>query len=156
MEIIDLLGGVEIHLTEQESGYMQTVGNFPVKPGKNRLTGAQALFYARLRKIDDDFHRTQRQRNVLTAVLEGCKKLSLPQMHRLLMTALPLVVTDMSNAQIVTYLTELFPIVAGGDVQTLQIPAKGMYEDARVGNMQVLLADLEATRALLRQMLESD
>ena len=153
VELVDLVGGVEITLTEQESRYLQTVGNFAVRPGKNRLTGEQALFYARLRKLDDDFHRTQRQRNVLSALLKSCSGLSLPQMHNLLMTALPMVVTDMTNGEMVAYLMELFPLITAGEVKTLQIPAEGMYEDARVGNMQVLLTDPAATRDYLRQEL---
>ncbi|HZK29012.1 MAG TPA: LCP family protein, partial [Clostridia bacterium] len=63
VKIIDAIGGVSISLTAPEA---RALG---FSPGFNRLNGRQALAYARLRKIDSDFQRNQRQRNVINSIL---------------------------------------------------------------------------------------
>lgn len=85
VEAIDALGGVEIEITEQERKLInnmfweidQTVGTKTKeikKAGVQKLTGAQATTYARIRKTaGNDFKRTSRQRIVLEAMLNKAK-----------------------------------------------------------------------------------
>ncbi len=153
IDVIDLLGGVDIELTQAEATYMVDGCKFDVKPGLNHLNGEQALAYARLREIDNDFGRTQRQRNVLTAVFNKCYSMSLSEMNDLLTKALPMITTDMTNAEMISYMAELLPVVAAGNLTTLRIPAAGMYQYAMISGKSVLLADMEATRELLYSMM---
>ena len=153
VSVIDLIGGVDITLTEAEARYLVDGCKYDVVPGLNHLTGAQALDYARLREIDNDFNRTQRQRNVLLAVYEKCKGMSLVEMNGLLTQVLPMITTDMTNSEMVSYLMELFPVVAAGNISTLRIPANGTYKNALVDKKAVLVADLEANRQILYEML---
>ena len=86
--IIEALGGVDIDLTSQEASainaylrknkrsisntYDDKKGNrdpLEKKDGVQHLDGIQALMYARLRSIDDDFHRTGRTRKLLSSLL---------------------------------------------------------------------------------------
>ena len=60
-ELIDLIGGVDIYLTAKEAPYVAT----SCKEGMNHLNGRKALNYARIRKIDSDFGRTNRQRTLI-------------------------------------------------------------------------------------------
>lgn len=64
-KIINAVGGVHITLTEREANYLG------FEPGYQLLNGSQALRYARLRKIDSDFQRNQRQRNIVNSVLSA-------------------------------------------------------------------------------------
>lgn len=64
-QIINTVGGVHITLTEREAKYLG------FEPGYQLLNGSQALQYARLRKIDSDFQRNQRQRNIVNSVLSA-------------------------------------------------------------------------------------
>lgn len=66
-KIIDTIGGVEIELTKEEA---EIVG---VNEGVCTLNGNQALTYARIRKIDSDFQRTERQRKIMNSVFEKAK-----------------------------------------------------------------------------------
>lgn len=69
--IIDTVGGVPIALTAEEAGYSYI--NVGKTAGTYLLDGAHALGYTRTRKIDTDFMRTQRQRNVMMAVYNKFK-----------------------------------------------------------------------------------
>lgn len=151
-QVIDLLGGVDIYLSEREAAHLNSNG-WTLKEGMNHLNGEQALSYARIRKLDSDFVRTSRQRNVLTALLNQCRNLSFTSLNGLLDQLLPLVTTDLSNAQIISYALELFPMLKDITVVTQRIPADGTYTNARVRGMSVLVPDLEANRQLLKETL---
>lgn len=71
-ELVDLMGGVELQLTEAEWNYL----GLP-KPylGQRRLSGEQALRYSRIRAIDSDDVRTGRQRKVVMAMLENLQNM---------------------------------------------------------------------------------
>lgn len=62
-KLVDAVNGVKITMTAAEARALGT------SPGLNIVTGWGALQYARLRKIDTDFHRNQRQRTVIEAIL---------------------------------------------------------------------------------------
>jgi LCP family protein required for cell wall assembly len=130
--IIDLLGGVEITLTEQEAAYLNTLHeggllDSPVVVGLNRLDGAQALVYVGLREIDTDYARARRQRNVVMALIEAYKELPLDEMLGMLDQILPLATTNLTNVQILGYAAEFFPVLASAKVQTLRIPVDGTF-----------------------------
>ncbi len=81
-ELVDGLGGIDIEVTENEADYINNRHNYKseTKPdhfesGESvHLNGYQALWYARIRKLDSDFMRTYRQRKVITAIAENIKK----------------------------------------------------------------------------------
>lgn len=152
-KIIDLLGGVDVTLTEAEVRYFHDGCGYEYVVGLNHLNGEQALAYSRLREIGTDFGRTQRQRNVMTAIFNECRNQSFTQLMTLLEEILPLITTDMTNSEIIGYATDLFPLLSGGTLQTLRIPADGMYEGGWVSKQSVLLVDFEATRQLIYETL---
>ena len=162
MEVIDMLGGVEMELTRSEANHLNRRGNWDVdnstagqwslREGVNQLTGEQALAYCRLRYIGNgDYERTERQRKVLTAVIENCKGKSITELNGLLRKALPALTTDMSNAQIVGYALEMFPMLTDLKINTLRVPADGTYQEAVIRGMAVLVPDLDANRQLIKE-----
>ena len=165
MDIIDLLGGVDIYLNQSEANYLNRRGNWDVDDstagqwslfnGVNHLTGEQALAYSRIRYIGNgDFGRTDRQRTVLNAIFEQCKELSVKQLNKLLDQLLPMLTTDMDPfTEIPGYALKLFPILKDLKIVTQRIPADGTYQDAVINGMAVLVPDLEANRKLLQQSL---
>lgn len=83
-DAINALGGVDIEITDKEFAYInsfitETVNSTGVgsvhleRPGVNHLDGVQAVAYARLRLMDTDFNRTERQRKVLGQAMEKAK-----------------------------------------------------------------------------------
>lgn len=151
-QIIDLLGGVEIELTQREVNYLINKGH-SASAGKCRLNGAAALEYSRIRYLDSDFVRTNRQRNVLTSLLSAYKDQSLTKMLSLLDDILPLITTDMTNQQIIGYVKDIFPLIADAQIVTQRIPADGTYTMTMIRGMSVLVPQLQPNRDLLKETL---
>lgn len=146
-DVVDLVGGVDINLTAAEANYL---GNGRVA-GMNHLDGKDALTYARIRSIDSDFQRTNRQRNVLVALMEKVRHMDLKQLNDLANQVLPMITTDMSNADIFFYIAEFFPILSELEVTTQYIPAEGTYYGAFIREMAVLVPNIEANRKILQE-----
>lgn len=131
-QLIDLLGGVEITLTSKEANFVNAfdAANH-VGAGTHRLNGKQALAYSRLRAIDSDYNRANRQRKVIQSLMQQYKSKSVSEMLGLLDDILPLVVTNMEKGQIVDHLMEFAPMLAGASINTLQIPAHGTFKGGK-------------------------
>lgn len=127
-KVIDLVGGVDIKLTEAEVEYFNTTYDWGVEVGVNHLTGSQALSYARLRSIDTDYNRSARQRNVITALMNSCKRLSLTELLGLVDDVLPMISTNISNGQIISYVTDLFPMLTSASMNNARIPVDGTFQ----------------------------
>ncbi len=164
MELIDLLGGVDIELTKKEVNYMtNNGGKWPeLKPGMNHLTGEQALLYSRIRYIDSDYRRTERQRTVLMTLLNEYKSKSMLEMLSLLEEILPLVTTNMEKSEIVNLATDLFPMVAGSTINSQQIPVHGSFKGGNVRVRDGLKGwfqyniDFQRNRDILQKLFSAD
>lgn len=153
-EIIDLLGGVEISLTEAEVQHLAYEYGFELKEGPNRLNGEQALGYARIRKLGTDFARTERQRKVLTALIGQFRQAGLWKLHKVARELLGLITTDMSNGEIIRLAVELAPLLKDLEIRSQHIPAEGTYRFGDAGKItSCIFLDFEANRALLRETL---
>ena len=134
-ELIDLLGGVDIDLTQKEVDYMNASGKWSeLHKGMNHLDGEQALAYSRIKYIDSDYARTERQRTILLSLLNEYKSKSMVEMITLLEDILPLVTTNMEKDEIWSLAYNVFPIVADATINTQQIPAHGTF---KAGNVRV-------------------
>ncbi|MGN0524860.1 LCP family protein, partial [Eubacterium sp.] len=110
-KIIDTLGGVELELTSAEineiNNHQKRYGNvyiektFDGNKGTLKLTGEQALAYCRIRKIDSDNMRANRQKICLSKVFSDMKDASSVQLLKILNDMVPYIRTDMSKNNIV-------------------------------------------------------
>lgn len=123
-EIINAMDGVDVVLTQEEAEYLTDhvgyVGSF--QEGENALMGYDALAYARIRKIDGDRQRAARQRTIVSSLIDKCRKMGLLELHDLATQILPLIITDMTSAEITDYLWELIPMVKDIKLASLTIP----------------------------------
>ena len=124
VNVIDLMGGVEVAVTEEEAKYLtEEVGYIgEVLPGEQILDGSETLAYARIRKIDGDRERTARQRTVISSLLDKCRETGLLELHELATQVLPMIVTDMDNSEITNYIFEFLPMVKDLKIQSLTCP----------------------------------
>lgn len=125
MKAVDALGGVEIDVKEEEISHLNnyqismvgessdgktftaTAGDdyIPVtEPGLQTLNGLQATAYCRIRYIGDDFARTERQRNVLIAMMEKGKTASIGTLTGALNAVMPHVQTSLDVEDIIPVL----------------------------------------------------
>ena len=134
VQIVNAVGGVDIDITEMEakalnwevpSNSMLIVNH--VDPGLNHFDGYTALQYARLRKIDNDWKRVERQRTVIKAVLDQVKNASVMELDNLLNTILPLIQTNFTKSEIAALLVQL-PGFLGCDVQQMSMPLQGICQ----------------------------
>lgn len=100
--VVDMLGGIEVEVTEKESAYSKKTptdrgGYLPLEAGENiHLNGTEALWYSRMRYLDSDFMRTQRQRKVITAIVEKAKLQKPQALLELAETIIPLIKTNIT------------------------------------------------------------
>lgn len=149
--IIDMVGGIDVELTSVEAAYMNKRGHSHIVAGVNHLDGSEALTYARARKIDSDFGRTERQRKVLLAVYEVVGDLSFGDLLRLLYNILPYVTTDLSDAEILSLAYKLLPVVASMSIHSYTVPANDCYYSAYIRGMAVLVPDLQRIWQYLKE-----
>ena len=131
-EIIDMLGGVEITLTQAEAKYINEGHGMNLSAGTQFLDGYTALQYARIRYIDSDYRRAERQRTVILSILNRYKSKSVDEMLAIMNQMLPMVTTNMSNAEILKLAGELLPMLATAKINTLRIPVDGTFRGGTV------------------------
>ncbi len=165
VEVIDLLGGIEIELSEDEAKYLSNDGGVEgtFSSGLTLLEGDAALSYARMRHAtlsDSDFNRTERQRKVISEIIEKVRGMNLAELADLVKTVLPMVVTDMSNGDITNYLMTLAPLLLDLEIVQNQIPAPGAYSGRMVEiygvASGVLVPDIEKNREILMEICEEE
>ena len=155
-DVVDLLGGVDIELREDEAYTINSgIPGSHLSKGMQHLNGEQALRYSRIRKldIDADFSRTNRQRKVITAMIEKFRNTKLTTLLGLLEELLPMINTDMSNKEIIQLATDLFPMLSECTIVSQRVPADGKYYLATINQMSCIVADMDAARALLAETL---
>lgn len=145
--IIDKIGGVDISLTEKEASYLRNKG-YSVSSGVTHMDGDLALAYSRIRYIDSDFYRTNRQRTVLQTIFDKMKNQSLGDWYDLVDEIFPLLTTDMTNTEIINYLYIIYGLKASS-IESYRVPADGTYSSQYIRKMAVLVPDLSANREYL-------
>ena len=96
-EIIDDIGGIQMNITSEEAPHISGI----TKAGTYNLTGEQALAYARIRyATGGDYKRTERMRDVLTAVANKVKTFNISQLNTLVDQVLPRVYTNITASDI--------------------------------------------------------
>ena len=103
-KLIDALGGVTVDVTEREAKFINRTApsqnrSFPSGEGV-RLTGSQALVYSRIRKLDGDLERTNRQQKVIASILQRARGASLIQLYNALDDTLPYVQTNYGRTEL--------------------------------------------------------
>ena len=108
-QVIDVLGGVNVDVPQYVANYLSNAkdGTFP--SGDNvLLNGDQALRFSRIRKSDanGDVSRVQRQRQVISALINKCKGASLSQINDVADVILANVRTNIGKKEILSYATQ--------------------------------------------------
>ena len=154
-KLIDLMGGLDVDgVTEAEAKYMRDVVKIVYcKEGKNHFTGAAALWYCRIRKLDDDFHRTERQRKVIIAIMKQALHRNPFELMKIIEQVLPMVQTSLSRNDLVAVgFSTVFNYIGGKKPQT-QVPAENTWTAQRINGQDVLRLDFDENIKLLKQFL---
>ena len=129
--IMDMIGGIDIYLTVKEARY---VGISIPAPQVVHLSGAQALMHARDRSSGgSDYGRTQRQRNVIMAVIQKARSGGLGNLVSLANEILPYVHHNIDAGTVAKLLLNVTDYLKY-DVQQLRIPIDGSFYSSN-GNL---------------------
>lgn len=151
-KVIDLLGGVTVDgITEKEARYMNREADTNIVAGSNHMNGYEALWYCRIRKLDSDFYRTQRQRKVLSAIIDKIKT-DPEKMLGILDEALPYVTTSISKNEIKDMTKTALGYVSY-DVVQQQIPADGTWRDSSVNGSYIIDFDISENKKILQNFI---
>ncbi len=135
-EAIDVLGGIDMYVTEEEFAMINAIGdddnpNFHYLEsfGDVHLTGEQAVVYARIRKIDSDVERSNRQRKVIEALLTQARKVSPTRYAEVARTIMSLCETSLSFTEVMSFAPMIKEDI---QIQSLVIPGD---EDNAIGGI---------------------
>ncbi|GEM_PF-698425 len=166
IRLIDIMGGIEVDVSEEEMRQVNSIlrfyNTYTGDPEEDQLlydfgeqvhlTGKQAMCFARIRKIDNDFARTQRQRKVMEAAFHKAMSMTLSEMTQLITEGFSTVRTDLSLGDCL----KLIPTAVrcmNADIFTMTVPAAGTYSSENVNGMSVLVPNIRANRSRLRKFL---
>ena len=106
-DAINILGGVDVELSKAEFYYINAYITETVKAtgvpsrqlksaGPNHLDGVQAVAYARLRKMDTDYARTERQRLIMQLCFDKLKKGNFALINNVMEIVFPQILTSIT------------------------------------------------------------
>ena len=158
--IVDELGGINVDVTEKESYYTYHSGKVGVpvriEAGEDvLLNGEQALWYSRIRYLDSDFMRTQRQRKVITAIVEKTLQQDIPTIIGLAETIIPLVKTNLSSDEIMSIgVKALLKQAYSYPIVQQQIPADNTWSSKSISGVgSCLVMDFEDNIKIMQSFL---
>lgn len=165
IKIIDILGGVRIDLTEAEAKYLNEHKydwQEEVTAGENRLFGDYALSYARMRKAEgdseSDIKRTARQRTLIEAIFNKLKTKGLSVVQEMANEILPMITTNMTNAEITSCMLELLPLLPEITIEKGTCPVEttywSEYKELPDGGAYVLVFASEQQKRLMMPITE--
>lgn len=138
MSIIDVLGGVEVNVTQDNFAEINkyardcynlynspSKGEFKEIPssGKQLLNGYQALGFSRVRMVDSAIARDERQQEVLMAIADKAKSMPVSKYPKLLNSVLPYMKTNLNSSEIMKLgMTALGIISSSDDIKKAEFP----------------------------------
>ena len=165
-DAIDLLGGIELDITENEmkimnESYITYTEDIVGKEsslidhaGTQTVDGVQAVSYARIRyTAGGDFKRAERQRTVISKTFEKAKKANLSKITQIMDKVFPEIKTDLSS----TEMMKIVRIAMGYDIsQSVGFPFDRTTDTLGKKGSCVIPCDLESNVIKLHQLLYND
>lgn len=151
--IVDVLGGVDVYLSEAELSYMRASGYPDLQLGSNHLNGKQTVTYSRIRAIDSEVYRTGRQREVLNSLYNSTKNMPVSSYPGLVDTFTNLCKTSVDGQRILSMVIE-----AVSEGYTLENHALINYVKAWGGQIGLwyFIYDLDAAGDMLYRLIYED
>ncbi len=154
IDIVDLVGGVEIDISSEE---MRVANNYInemcrlagvdasahqlTQSGSQLMDGYQAVAYARIRYVGNaDYQRTERQREVLEKIMKKCSSLSVTELSSLADAILPAVTHNIDQSTLLSLIGQL-PTILSYEIVQSRVPYDGMFSSKG----EMLVPDFAAT-----------
>lgn len=162
-KVIELMGGINMDITEAEMQYINESYNSKEELISEKLTecgegtllnGEQALAYVRLRKLDNDWERTARQRKLIIAVVQKATQLGGGELMSFINACMDYSETSLKFSDVL----QLAAIGLQADVENieqLRLPADGTYTSGVMeeNNLWVMQPDFKKNTELLYEFI---
>lgn len=146
IDIVDIIGGVDINVNEKEIHHLNevikecySVNNDDAKnieyitsSGNHNLNGYQALAYARIRKLDTIYKRDERQRLILTNIAHKLSDVSISKYPQIAKSILRHIKVNIAFNKIID-LAFIAHELASYDISQLEFPISEYREEGRIG-----------------------
>lgn len=161
--VIDALGGVDIEITQAEYLAIRSIllgkdPNMPEGPGMTHMTGRIALAYMRTRATGSggDFSRTERQRKVVSQLLDKCRDLPLLELVGVYNQVSAGMKMNLSAMDILGAISKGYGLISGrATFEEFAIPQNGTYSYGTVGSSSSALnVNWKRNRAMFHEMLD--
>lgn len=148
-EIIDKLGGVNIDITDEEIQYIPGI----TSAGTQKLTGKQALAYARIRyATGGDYKRTERHRTVLTAIFNEMKSKPVSQYPSLASDFLPYVRTNISSNEMLSLMGDIGTLMSG-NLEQNRFPTDEQGEGKMINGVYYMTFNIEEVKNSMHEFI---
>lgn len=139
---INILGGVDIDISKSEFYYINAfitetvkgtgIGSVQLKSaGLQHLDGVQAVAYGRLRLMDSDYARTERQRLVIEKAFEKAKKADLATLNSLVGNMAAMCATNIDTNEVLAMAANVTKYHMG---ETMGFPAARGEKRIKIGS----------------------
>lgn len=165
VELIDMLGGVNLEITEIEreyanryaSAYQKEVAEYDGETSLNEsglvhMNGLLAVSYLRNRYSDNDFGRVMRQQKVLLAAAAQAQEMEVDVLMSLADDLSERIATNMSADQL-KQIAMASLVTDIEEVAQFRIPAEGTYESGTFGGIWMIRPNFEKNQALLHDFI---
>lgn len=165
-KIIDDIGGVSINMKSYEvnevNKYVENVAQItgteykPVHEGEQVLNGTQAVGYSRVRYVGDgDYERTERQRNVLDAIIKKLSALKPSEYPETVKKLLPYVETNLTPSKILSIANS---VASTGipPVENMRFPLDGYCKGEMIDGVWYLTFDEAKTKEQIQDYIYKD
>ena len=162
--IADSVGGITVEVTDEEVEALNEctleqnrlngdpdTKDYLKKGGKVELNGNQTLSYARMRRVGNaDFQRTQRQRIVMTKLIEKVKDVNIFKKLGFMKAVMSSLTTNMSKTDLFFYGYKA-PFYLGYEIKELRLPADNEFEYGEHAGQSTLDVDIEKCRKRIKE-----
>ena len=146
IDIVDIIGGVDINVNEKEIHHLNEVIKecygvnhedtknieYRTSSGNHNLNGYQALAYARIRKLDTIYKRDERQRLILTNIAHKLSDVSISKYPQIAKSILRHIKVNIAFNKIID-LAFIAHELASYDISQLEFPISEYREEGRIG-----------------------
>ena len=146
IDIVDIIGGVDINVNEKEIHHLNEVIKecygvnhedtknieYITSSGNHNLNGYQALAYARIRKLDTIYKRDERQRIILTNIAHKLSDVSISKYLQIAKSILRHIKVNIAFNKIID-LAFIAHELASYDISQLEFPISEYREEGRIG-----------------------
>lgn len=151
-QIINLLGGVQINITEEEVNHIPTIN----APGLYNLTGEEALYYSMIRYASGgDYVRTDRQRTVLNCLFSKLSQVPISSYPQILSEVLPYLKTSMSSTEILSLSSKATSVISNGLIQS-RFPKDDYSEGSMIDGIYYLTFNIQDTKKQIMDYIYND